>query len=99
MLELKDEYQDFFDTHELPYLRYKPERAVCWSAGIGIQKRIGRNTAIKLFGSFFDSDHDFDLDILSEIDDEGNYVYQSLGSEKVKFDHVTFRLALTAFIW
>jgi membrane-associated phospholipid phosphatase len=99
LLEIKEEYQDFFNTHELPYLRYKPEKATCWSAGIGIQKRIGRNTALKLFGSFFDSDHDFDLDILTEIDDEGNYIYQSLGSEKVKFDHFNFGLALTAFIW
>lgn len=99
LLEIKEEYEEFFNTHELPYLRYKPEKTVCWTAGIGIQKRIGRNTAIKLFGSYFDSDHDFDLDVLSEIDADGNYTYQSLGSEKVKFDHITFGLALTAFIW
>lgn len=99
LLELNDEFKDFLNMAELPYLRYKPEKAVCWTAGIGIQKRIGRNTALKLYTSFFDSDHDFDLDILTEVDTQGNFVYQSLGSEKVKFDHITFGLGVTAFIW
>lgn len=99
LLELREEFVEELGMAELPYLRYKPEKAVCWTAGIGIQKRIGRNAALKIFTSYFDSDHDFDLYILSDVDANGNYVYQSLGSEKVKFDHVTFGLALTAFIW
>lgn len=99
LLELNDEFKELLNMAELPYLRYKPERATCWTAGIGIQKRIGRNTAIKLYGSFFDSDHDFELDMISDIDSNGNFVYQGLGSEKVKFDHISFGLAVTAFIW
>lgn len=99
LLELKEEFVEELNMAELPYLRYKPEKAVCWTAGIGIQKRIGRNTAVKIYASYFDSDHDFDLDILSDVDSEGNYIYQSLGSEKVRFDHVTFGVGLTAFIW
>jgi membrane-associated phospholipid phosphatase len=99
LLQLREDFKDFFNAADLPYLRYKPEKAPCLTAGIGIQKRIGRNTALKLFASYFDSDHDFDLDILTEVDAEGNYLYQHLGSEKVRFDHVTFGLGLTAFIW
>lgn len=99
LLELKEEYQEAFDLKELPYLRYKPEAAFCWTAGIGIQKRIGRNTAIKLYSSYFDSDHDFDLDMLSDIDEQGKYVFERLGTEKVMFNHLTFGLALTAFLW
>jgi hypothetical protein len=99
ILEIKDEYEDFFQTKELPYLRYKPEATFSWSAGIGIQKRIGRNLALKAYTSYFDSDHDFSIDQLTEIDVDGKYTYQHLGTERVKFDHFAFGLALTAFIW
>jgi hypothetical protein len=99
LLELKDEYVEAFDLKELPYLRYKPENAFCWSAGAGIQKRIGRNTALKLYANYFDSDHDFDLDILSDIDQQGKYVFKRQGTEKVRFNHLAFGLALTAFLW
>lgn len=99
LLELKDEYVEAFDQKELPYLRYKPENAFCWSAGAGIQKRMGRNTALKLYANYFDSDHDFDLDILSDIDQQGKYVFKRQGTEKVRFNHLAFGLALTAFLW
>jgi membrane-associated phospholipid phosphatase len=99
LLELRDEYIDIFEARELPYLRYKPETAFCWTAGVGIQKRIGRNTALKFYTSYFDSDHDFDLDVLSDVDAQGKYVFKPLTREKVMFNHLAFGLALTAFLW
>jgi len=84
---------------ELPYLRYKPERAFSWSAGLGIQKRVGRNLGLKVYASYFNSDHDFTLDMLSDIDTNGKYVFEHLGTEKVRFDHLAFGLGLTAFLW
>ena len=99
VLQIKEEYEDFFRTKELPYLRYKPEATFSWSASVGLQKRVGRNLALKLYTSYFDSDHDFSIDRLSEIDLDGKYTYQHQGTERVRFDHFAFGLALTAFIW
>jgi len=98
-LQINETYQPLFETKEIPYLRYKPEATFSWSAGLGIQKRIARNLGIKAYASYFDSDHDFDIDILREIELGGKYTYERLGREKVKFDHFAFGLALTAFIW
>lgn len=98
-LQLREDYEDLFGSKELPYVRYKPERAFGWSAGLGVQKRIARNLGIKAFGSYFDSDHDFNLDLLQSIDANGQYTYLNLGSEKVKFNHFTVGLALTAYLW
>lgn len=98
-LQLEEEYEELFGSKELPYLRYKPETSFGWSAGIGVQKRIARNLGIKAFGSYFDSDHDFEVDIIESIDANGQYTYRNLGTEKVKFNHLTIGLALTAFLW
>jgi len=99
MVELQDDYEDIFQTKELPYLRYKPERAFSWTAGAGIQKRIGRNLAIKAYTSYFNSDHDFVIDILDDVDQNGHYTYTNLQQEKVRFNHFAAGLALTAFLW
>ena len=99
VLQLYEEYEDIFETKELPYFRYKPEPAFSWTAGLGIQKRIGRNLGLKAYGSYFNSDHDFTLDVISDIDTKGKYIYENLGSEKVRFNHLAFGLALTAFLW
>lgn len=98
-LQLKEEYEEAFSTKELPYIRYKPEKSFGWSAGIGVQKRIARNLGIKAFGSYFDSDHDFEVDLIQSIDSNGQFLYNKLGTEKVKFNHLSFGLALTAYLW
>ena len=66
---------------------------------MGIQKRIARNLGIKAYAAYFDSDHNFDIDILKEVDVDGKYTYERSFTERIKFNHWTFGLALTAFIW
>lgn len=97
--KLTDEYKDVFDMEDLPLLRYKPERTFSWSVGLGLQKRVGRNVAIKLFTDYFHSRHNFRIDELDTIDDDGKVTYKYSNTEKVNFDHLNIGLALTAFLW
>lgn len=101
ILELNEKYETQLGRPELPYLRYKPRTTASWSAGMGIQKRIGRNTAVKLYASYFSSKHKFAIAGLEEIDDHGNYIYEPIPGNisKLNFNHVTIGLGLTAFIW
>lgn len=101
ILNIKEEYQQEYRTAELPYLKYKPRTAFSWSAGMGIQKRIGRNTAIKAYTTYFRSAHKFNMDALQDIDDDGHYIYERLPLDqtKTRFNHLTFGLGITAFIW
>ena len=99
ILPIREEYQDFFHTKELPYIRYKPERAPSWSAGMGIMKRVGRNLGLKAYTSYFHSRHDFKFDMISEIDQNGNVSFTDLATEKISFNHLTFGLAVTALLW
>ncbi len=99
MLQLTDEWKDFSDIADLPYLRYKPHLAFSWSAGLGIQKRIARNLAIKAFADSFNSDHDFEIDVLDEVTVDRKFIFKYAGTEKVRFDHWVFGFGLTAFLW
>jgi membrane-associated phospholipid phosphatase len=96
---IKPEYQDEFGTNELPIIRYKPEQAFSWGAGVGIQKRIKRNFAVKAYLSYLNSKNDFTLDALSDIDPDGKYSYTNAGSEKVRFDNLTYGIGLTTYLW
>ncbi|MBB5638264.1 membrane-associated phospholipid phosphatase [Pedobacter cryoconitis] len=101
ILNIKPEYQNEFGTDELPYARYKPKTAFSWSAGIGIQKRIGRNTAIKAYTTYFGSVHKFDIEVLNDRDNNGHLIYEPLPETlgKTKYNNITFGLGITAFIW
>lgn len=101
ILNIKPEYQKDFGTDELPYIRYKPQTASSWSAGIGIQKRIGRNTAIKAYTSYFGSTHKFDIEILNDRDNDGRFIYEPLPGNfgRTKYNNISFGLGITAFIW
>ncbi|RDC56863.1 phosphatase PAP2 family protein [Pedobacter chinensis] len=99
ILKIRDEYQDIFQGQELPYFRYKPESAFGWSVGLGIQKQVKRNIGVKAYVSYFDSDNDFSVDIIDQINAAGSYTFKNLGMEKVRFNHITFGLGLTAFLW
>lgn len=99
MLQLTDEWKDFLEMADLPYLRYKPHATFSWTAGAGIQKRIARNLAIKAFVESFNSDHDFEIDIIDEVTADKKFIYKNLSTEKVRFDHWAFGIGLTAFIW
>ncbi|WP_276483935.1 phosphatase PAP2 family protein [Paraflavitalea pollutisoli] len=99
MVQVRDEFQSLITEKELPYIRYKPEYTFSWSSGIGIQKRVARNLGLKAFAAYFDSDHDFDVDVLREINQDGSYRYERSLRERVRFNHWTFGLAVTAFIW
>lgn len=99
ILRIKENYQALFQTKELPYYRYKPQSAFSWSAGIGLQKQIKRNVGIKAFASYFNSDNDFTMDIIDQINIDGRYAFKNIGVEKVRFDNLTFGLGLTAFLW
>lgn len=101
ILNIKKEFQEEYGTAELPYLKYKPKPAASWSAGVGIQKRIGRNTAIKAYTTYFGSAHEFDMQALQDIDADGHYVYERLPDdhEKTRFNHLTFGIGITAFLW
>jgi hypothetical protein len=46
MVVINKEFQDIFESNEIPYLQYKAETAFSWTAGLSIQKRIARNVAI-----------------------------------------------------
>jgi membrane-associated phospholipid phosphatase len=101
ILDIKPEYQKEFGTAELPYARYQPKTAASWSVGVGIQKRIGRNTAIKAYTSYFGSTHKFDIDLLNDTDNDGHLSYHRLPETagKTKYNNITFGLGITAFIW
>lgn len=99
ILRIKEEYQEDFGIKELPFFKYKPKNAFSWSAGMGIQKQIKRNIGVKAYVSYFDSDNDFEFDIIDKIEATGTYVYRDYSAEKVKFDNLSFGLALTAFLW
>lgn len=100
VLNLKPEYVDEFNGNpELTLMYYQPEHAFAWSAGAGIQKRVSRNIALKAYTSYFDSDHDFAVDEIDDVDDDGNYTYKRVSTERVRFNHFTFGIAVTAFIW
>nr|WP_121273680.1 phosphatase PAP2 family protein [Pedobacter schmidteae] len=101
VLNLTPKAQQEFGRPELPIMKYKPKGASSWTAGVGLQKRIGRNTAIKAYTTYFCSSHEFDVDGLQDINDSGNLVYEPIpgGISKLKFNHITFGLGLTAFIW
>jgi len=99
ILKINQDYQQIFETNELPYYRYKPESAFSWSAGVGIQKQIKRNIGVKAFVSYFNSDNDFTMDIIDQINPNGTYSFKNAGSEKVRFDNLTYGLGLTAFLW
>ncbi|TCD11691.1 hypothetical protein EZ449_05390 [Pedobacter frigidisoli] len=98
-MNIKEDYQDLFKGKELPFFRYKPESAFSWSAGLGIQKQVKRNPGVKAYVSYFDSNNDFTVDVIDQINSDGNYTFKNQGSEKVKFNHITFGLGLTAFLW
>ncbi|QEC44285.1 phosphatase PAP2 family protein [Pseudobacter ginsenosidimutans] len=99
MLPLREEFQDIFQAKELPYIRYKPERAFGWSSGLGIMKRIGRNLGLKAYTNYFHSKHDFKFDIIHDVDQNGHVSFSDLATEKISFNHITFGLALTAILW
>jgi membrane-associated phospholipid phosphatase len=99
ILNINEEFQELFQTQQLPYYQYKPGSAFSWSAGAGIQKQIKRNIGIKAFVSYFNSDNDFALDIIDEIKLDGTYSFKNIGMEKVRFDNLTFGLGLTAYLW
>lgn len=101
ILNIKPEHQKDFGTDELAYARYKPNTAPSWSAGIGIQKRIGRNTAIKAYTTYFGSTHKFDIEVLNVRDNDGHFIYEPLPESlrKTKYNNISFGLGITAFIW
>ncbi|WP_346318764.1 phosphatase PAP2 family protein [Chitinophaga sp. YIM B06452] len=99
VLILNETWKDLLEMNEFPYLRYKPEATFSWSLGVGIQKRIARNLGIKAYANYFDSDHDFDIDIVDDVDASGKFLFKNIGQEKVRFNHFVFGLGLTAFIW
>jgi membrane-associated phospholipid phosphatase len=99
IFRLKPEYQEVFQAKELPLFRYKPETVFSWSAGLGIQKQIRQNLGVKAYVSYFDSDNTFSLAALNDVDDQGHAHFLKLGREKIKFNHLTFGLGLTAYLW
>ncbi|MFC3562724.1 phosphatase PAP2 family protein [Pedobacter jamesrossensis] len=99
ILRIREDYQEIFQTNELPYFRYKPKSAFSWSAGLGIQKQIKRNIGIKAYASYFDSDNDFRFEIIDQIAANGTYLFKDYGAEKVRFDNISFGIGLTAFLW
>jgi membrane-associated phospholipid phosphatase len=99
-LDLSDDYTDAFGSPEIQIVKYRPEAAFAWSAGIGVQKRIGRNTALKFYSTYFDSKNRFRLDAVNDVDNvTGEYKYETIAEDKVDFKHLSFGLALTAFLW
>ncbi len=101
ILNLNDQAEDETGRPEIAILKYKPRPAPSWTAGIGLQKRIGRNTAIKVYSTYFNSKHNFDINGLQNIDDNGKPIYEQIPESlsKLKFNHFTFGIGLTAFIW
>nr|WP_068893108.1 phosphatase PAP2 family protein [Pedobacter panaciterrae] len=101
ILQLKEEYEAEYDRTEVPVLKYKPRSALSWTTGLGIQKRVGHNTAIKAYTTYFNSAHKFKFNVLQGFDNEDNPVYRELpvSKSKTKFNHLTFGLGVTAFLW
>lgn len=101
IIQLKDEYAEEYDRPEVPVLMYKPKVALSWTTGVGIQKRVGPNVAIKAYGNYFNSAHKFNFNVLQGFNGDGDPVYNELptGKSRTRFDHITFGLGLTAFIW
>ena len=100
-LILNEAYAKEFGVSEISYIKYKPQPTQSFSLGAGIQKRVGRNTAIKAYSNYFLSSHNFKISKLQDIDDDGIFTYENMPTNyfKLKFNHVTFGLGLTAFIW
>lgn len=96
---LKEEYQDEFDMKELDILRYKPESTFSWGAGIGLQKRVARNLGLKAFLNYYSSQHDFALDEITDIDTNGSVTYGNTSVARINFNHLTYGLGLTAYLW
>ena len=96
---IRVEFEDEFGTKEIPVLRYDPQSTFGWKTGIGIQKRLGRNVALKLYADYNNTKQDFEVFELTSIDNLGNYEYTSLGIDKVNFNYIAVGLALTAFLW
>lgn len=101
ILNLNDQTENETGRTEIPLLKYKPKPAPSWTAGVGLQKRIGRNMAIKVYGTYFNSKHNFEMNGLQDIDDDGKLIYEKVPESlsKLKFNHFTFGTGLTAFIW
>ncbi|MNL75170.1 hypothetical protein D3C87_2009270 [compost metagenome] len=57
--------------------------------------------AIKVYGTYFNSKHNFEMNGLQDIDDDGKLIYEKVPESlsKLKFNHFTFGTGLTAFIW
>ncbi|GAO41694.1 hypothetical protein FPE01S_01_07080 [Flavihumibacter petaseus NBRC 106054] len=98
-LLLNAEWKEFLERNDYPFYRYKPERTFSWSCGAGLAKRVSRNVAIKLYGKYFHSRHNFELDMIDDLDDKGNVVYKYLSSEIIDFSHIAIGLGLTAYLW
>jgi hypothetical protein len=99
ILNIRDEYQDIFQTKELPYYSYKPRRAFSWSAGIGIQKQIKRNVGLKAYASYFSSKNSFEIDVLDQLGQNGQFTFKSFSADQINFSNLSYGLALTAFLW
>lgn len=101
ILKLNPAAEKEYGRPELPIMQYKPKRAPSWTAGIGIQKRIARNVAIKAYTTYLNSRHGFEILGLNETDGNGNLIYDPIpgGLSRLKFNHLSFGLGLTAFIW
>ncbi|TKC03913.1 phosphatase PAP2 family protein [Pedobacter frigoris] len=101
VLLLDEQHEAEFGVSELPYIKYQPQPTPSFSIGGGIQKRIGRNTAIKAYSTYFLSSHNFEISKLQDIDNDGHFTYEAMPDDyfKLKLSHITFGLGLTAFIW
>lgn len=98
-LKIKEAYQGDFGMKTLPSIRYKPTMAFSYSFGIGIQKLIQPNIALKVYANYVHSRNDLRLDFLDDIDTNGNYTYITEGYERIGFNNINFGLGLTAFLW
>lgn len=101
ILNLNEDHAKKLGVTELPYIKYKPQSTPSFSIGTGIQKRIGRNTAIKAYTTYLCSSHSFKLRALQDMDNDGHFTYDVLPFDKfkVRFNHITVGLGITAFIW
>lgn len=99
MLQFREEFQEIFDRKELPIIQYKPEAAFSWSVGAGVQKRIGRNLGVKGYLSYFQSKHQFEIDQLEDINENGSYTFKNAGFSSISFNQLVYGLALTAYLW
>jgi membrane-associated phospholipid phosphatase len=95
---LTEEFQEL-GIEELPLLRYLPELAFSWNAGVGIQKRITRNVAINAYTRYFHSVHDFELEVVDNVNENMEFTYVKVSTTKVDFSHMTYGLGLTAYLW